>query len=130
MGVRIASAASTAIVSATPANAQDAVLFTVGPIGLIQDNAQVFLQWYFTVLTGVGATNYNVRLRRGATNASQLINVNVATNILASSTVVYSGCYIDSPGIAGPLQYCITGIVTGGAAGVTIGDGCLMAMVL
>lgn len=130
MGVRLASAQSNVILVVNPGNAVDAALVTTGPLGMIQDNAIIFIHWFLTITTGAGATNYNVRLRRGTTNGGTLINQNTSNGVLASTTVTFAGSYFDTPGAVGTQQYTISGIVTGGAAGITVNDACLMAYIL
>lgn len=130
MGVHAVSVATNTIITAAPANAVDAILATTGSMGLPYDNAQVLLFWFLTITLGAGATNYNVRLRRGNLATSPLINVNNANNVVASNVVTFAGCYTDLPGVAAGLQYTLTGIVTGGAAGIVVNDLCLVAMAL
>jgi hypothetical protein len=130
MGVRNATVQSNTIVAVNPANGVETIICTTGIMGLVQDNAIVLIQFYAFMAVGASATLEKYLLRRGAALTSTLLNANVQNSVVASTANMRSGCYFDSPGIAGQVQYSLTYTVSGGAAAGQVNDVCLIAMVL
>jgi len=129
MGVRIASVFTNTIIG-SPALAAETIIATTGPIGLIEDNAQVFLHAFIELTIGTSGTALTLRLRRGALVGSPLVNVGQASTVVAANLVRANLVYADFPGVAAGLQYTLTAQITAGAAASTVTDVGLMAYVL
>lgn len=130
MGVRLASSGNNTIVATTPAGNTNTVISTTGIIGLVQDNAQVIIQWFFTIVLGAGLTSLTTKLVRGPLFSSTQVNQTVSQTITASTTAVVSGMYVDTPGVVGQVQYSIVVNPSGAAANSTIGDSAILAFIL
>lgn len=130
MSVRIASSKNTTIVTSALLNTVEAIIFSVGPIGLIQDNAQVLLHWMLQLVIPAGAVSFRPRIRRGAAVTSTEITTSAVLTVTASTTIMLSGSYVDSPGVSAGLQYVLTGLNASGGNNVTVSDGCFAAYVL
>jgi hypothetical protein len=129
MGVRIATVTTTTVI-ASPAGAAETLICTTGPINLIADGAQVLLTWYLIVQLGAGVTSEATRLRRGPLVNSPLVNVFASVAATASTTILSTGCYADSPGLGAEIQYTLTLTLAGASAPSSVLDVCLTAMVL
>jgi len=130
MGVRFGSQYSTAIVNALPANANSTAIFTTPPLCLAADNAQVYLCWFANIIVGTGTTILQFQVYRGTTVLGMQTGVAIwALNVVAGSTYIASGSYIDQPGPA-DLSYTLGAIQSGASAAGTLIDGCLLAFVL
>jgi hypothetical protein len=131
MGVRMASVFSNTFIGPLPANANETLMFTTGPLGLAVDNAPVMLFFIGTVVAGTSTTSHNYRLRRGTLVTSPLIHTAAfAQTCAAGNTVVVSGCYFDLPGVAAGLQYSLTIAQAAATVAGVFSDGALLAMVL
>lgn len=130
MGTRVPTAASITVNTPFSAAGTETVVAITPPINLSVDNALVFLHWYFDLSVGALATNVTIRLRRGSTVAGVQINQTAALTVVANNQAGYSGCYVDTPGVGGGLVYCLTALITGGAANGNNNDVSLLAFVL
>jgi hypothetical protein len=130
-GVRIGSAFSNTFIGPLPANANETLVFTTGPVGLAVDNAAVLIFWMACITAGTTVTLHNYRLRRGTLVTSPLVNATVmGQTVAATNAVTTSGCYADQPGVAAALQYSLTVAQGGATAAGTFVDGMLIAAVL
>lgn len=130
MGVRLASSSNTALVNTVITGNTSTVGLVTGLIGLVQDNAQINISWYALLLVAAGITTLSVTVRRGSAANSALVNLNQAYTVVAGNQVLISGCYVDTPGIVGQVQYNMTLNPAGAAANSTLLDGCITAMIL
>lgn len=131
MGVRMASVFSTTFIGPLPANANETLVFTTGPLGLAVDNAAVLLFWTCSITAGTSTTGLAYRLRRGNLVTSPLVNVSSFLNTTAAgNTQVTSGVYADQPGVAAGVQYSLTVAQAADTVAGVFVDGCLMAIVL
>jgi hypothetical protein len=129
MGVRNASVFTNTIIG-SPALAAETIIATSGAIGLIADNAQVFLVAFIELTIGTSGTGLTLKLRRGVDTTGTLVNVGQASTVVAGNKIRASLCYADFPGVAAGLQYTLTAQITAGAAASTVTDVGLMAFVL
>jgi len=131
MGVRLASVFSTTFIGPLPASAAETLVFTTGPIGLVEDFAQVILLWCCSITTGTSTTSLKYALRRGPLVTSPLVNVSTfAQTSAAGNLTTVTGVYVDNAaGISAP-QYSLTVVQTACTVAGTFVDGALLAVVL
>ncbi len=122
MGVRLASAYTTTIVNAAPANGVETIIATTPPVNLTLDNALVLMMGYILGSVGAAATSINWKLRRGNALTSALINISGNDTQVAAALFGRTIIYFDSPGISADLPYSLTFTVNGGAAAAVITD--------
>lgn len=130
MGIRNGSSGSKTILNASCANGVATDVCKTGQFGLAQDNAQVFISWYVVCTTGVGGVGIQQRLQKNLDISGATINAGAVIAVLASSIILLTGSYVDTPGVVGVAQYSINLQVTGGAAALTIQDASIFAYVL
>jgi len=118
------------IVNTTPTGSAETVVVTTPPLNLPLDFATVFVFWYVAALTGINTLTQTLRLRRGSLVTGALVNVSQNWTIAASVNSIFPGMYIDTPGAVAGLQYSVTYQGNGATGNATIGDVCLMALVL
>jgi hypothetical protein len=100
------------------------------PLNLPFDGAQVLINWSLEFLLAASTTSVRYRIYRGATAAGVALTLANQLTAAAGSTILLSGCYIDTPGIVAGVQYCATLLTVGAASQGTIGDVCMIAYVL
>jgi len=130
MGVRLASAFSSTMIANVPASGAETVILTTPTIGLTLDNAAVLIVWYLNQGIGTGTTTASARLRRGTIVSGTLINLGPFLSVTAGANANFNGCYFDTPGIVGQVQYSLTLQGTGTTGAFSNGDGCIIAFVL
>lgn len=131
MGVRNSSGGTNTFIGPLPANATETIIYQVGPLVLPIDNAQVFLQWFFSYTPGTANSSAQFNIRRGTTTAATRLNINNWQNQTVAAQPFYAGgCYVDQPGVAGSLFYILTIVQIAATAAGTAVDGAFMAMIL
>src|SRR5229473_2284251 len=113
MGVRFPSVATTTVLGVSIAGGET-VMCTTPPLNIPLDFAQVLLFWYCILLSNTTGTTVTWRLRRGTTTAGALINVPQTNPTGAAVQLMFSGCYIDTPGAVAAQQYSLTCVLAGG----------------
>ena len=110
MGVRFPSVSSSTFVGPLPANATETVICTTPPLTLPLDFAMVMLFWEWSMTSGTATTSIIMRLRRGTTVSGTLVNTNNYTisTPTAGNAYLLTGCFFDTPGAVGPIQYSLT----------------------
>ncbi len=130
MGVRWPTAFSTTIINGTLVTTAETIMATSPPINLTQDGALVLLFWQIEGVLGVGATAFQIRLRRGTLVTSPLVNVNGGQTLAASTNFLSGGAYPDSPGIVAEQQYTLTCQQVSATGNASINDAFIGVMVL
>ena len=129
MGVRIGSTFSNTIV-ASPALAAETVVCTLGPLNLAVDNAAVYLDWFVGLTIGTSGVTLTPKLVRGSITGLTAINNPLAYTVVAANKYLFSGCWVDTPGVVAGLIYSLTLTIGSGAAASTISELSLSAYVL
>lgn len=126
----IPSSTSNTFNSATILNGTDAIILQTPPLPLVQGTSTVLILFTFTVAVG-GAGVGTVRIRRGNTLASPIINVTLAVSIPGSGlNQVFSAAYADinNASISGQQYSVSLNNISLAASNIT--DGSITAMVL
>jgi hypothetical protein len=131
MGVRYPQVSSTVIANAMPATITETVLCILPPINISLDFAQIIIQWFASILMPGNGGNMNMRLRRGTTTAGAIVgNGPYLVTAAASTTVLLSQVYVDTPGAVAAQQYCLTCATIGNNVAGTLNDVCMLAYAL
>jgi hypothetical protein len=131
MGVRTPSIGTNTFVGPLPANANETVIYSIGPFNEPIDNAQVLLFWFFSYTPGTANSSAQFNIRRGTTVAGTRLNLqNWQNQTVAAQPFYAAGCYVDSPGIVAGVNYVLTIVQVGATAAGTLPDGAFIAMVL
>ncbi len=131
MGVRFPFVASNTIVNGTIVTTTDTVIITSPAINLTYDGALVLLLWFVRLSTGVGVTAVNYSLRRGTLATSPLVTVaTISVAEAASTAVMRSSSYFDSPGIVANQQYSLTLAQIAATGNGTVSDASIAAFML
>jgi hypothetical protein len=130
MGVRFPSVQTNTFVGPLPANATETTVLVTPFLTTPLDAAVVFLFWTATLNPGTSTTNLLYRLRRGATTAGVQLGQAVTMPAVVGSAFSVSGCYFDTPGAVGPLQYQLSVVQTADTVAGVWTDGALLAFAL
>lgn len=106
-----------------PNGAETAVLttnFLNPPFGTCKAAIQAIL----TILTGVGATGLQLKIRRNPNGENVVVNAGVVIAVGASVLVLAAIGATDANPDGRPVQYQVTATVSGGAAAATAQIGC------
>jgi hypothetical protein len=131
MGVRLPSVASTAITNPLPSTAIETVICTLPPLNIPLDFAQILLFWFASITLAGNGANLTMRLRRGTTTSGATVGTGGwGVTAAASTLVILSGCYPDTPGAIAGQQYCLTCLQAGNTVAGTVNDVAMIALVL
>lgn len=109
MGVRQPSSGASNNVGATIGFNTEFAILTLPPLSGPISEAVIQLSWYVVVGQGsAGATGVIVRLRRGSGLTGTIINNPQTIPGGPATSVLCSGCWVDSPGVVASLQYTLS----------------------
>lgn len=132
MGVRLATNATSLASAVTLVTTAETLALTSPGINLLVDNAQLLIFWSLDVSVGASTTTVQVRIRRGSTLTGTVITLAQpwVQAVTAGTTGIFSGVYIDTPGIVAEQQYTLSVVQAAASANGTINDACLAVLCL
>jgi len=130
MGVRFPGGGQNWSVNVTLNTTTEGVIVVTPPISPSLDSAAIFIFWWFALNSGASVTACTPRVRRGNGIVGALVSQTNAIPCAAGALSLYSGCFVDFPGIIAGLQYSLTGQQVAATGNGTVQDGCIIAMCL
>ncbi len=130
MGVRIATAFSNSLLTATVVTTAETAIITTPPINLTQDGALVLISYELMLTIGTGGTQFNTIIRRGSGLAGPVVTTATFLPATAGTNGRWTGLWQDNPGLVAEFQWTMTVSVTAATGNSTILEAAMVCAVL